>query len=184
MNRLSSLVWQGGVLCGVLAFSQAQAQDKPVYRCPGNLYTDALSAKDAAAKGCKTLEGAPITVIQSQPLRAAPRSGTVSGGGGEKVSSADQKARDADSRSILEAELRKEEETLAALKKEFNNGEPERRGDERNYQKYIDRVAEMKAAIARKEADVASIKRELSKLGGAASPSSPPSTAPTSATRN
>ena len=41
----------------------------------------------------------------------------------------------------------------------------ERRGDERNYQKYLDRVNDMKAALTRKEADVASIKRELSKLG-------------------
>lgn len=173
MNRLASLVWQGGLLSSVLAFSQAQAQEKAVYRCPGNLYTDALSAKDAIAKGCKTLEGAPITIIQSQAPRAPARSGTASGSGGEKVSSADQKARDADSRSILEAELRKEEEALAALKKEFNNGEPERRGDERNYQKYIDRVAEMKASIARKEADVASIKRELGKLGSGSSSSTP-----------
>ncbi|HIV73425.1 MAG TPA: hypothetical protein H9903_21000 [Candidatus Aquabacterium excrementipullorum] len=155
-------------LVALMPVSQAQAQEKAVYRCPGNLYTDALSAKEAAAKGCKTLEGAPITVIQSQMPRTAPRSSTSGSSAGEKVSSEDQKARDADSRSILEAELRKEEESLAALKKEFNNGEPERRGDERNYQKYIDRVAEMKAAIARKEADIASLKRELAKLGSSA----------------
>ncbi|MFZ5527247.1 MAG: hypothetical protein ACOZE7_11395 [Pseudomonadota bacterium] len=173
MNRLALRIWQGAALAGVLAFSQTHAQDKPVYRCPGNLYTDALSAKDAAAKGCKTLEGAPITVIQSQMPRGAPRSTASAGGsGGEKVSSQDQKARDADSRNILEAELRKEEEALAALKKEYKNGEPDRLGDERNYQKYLDRVAAMKAAITRKEADVASIKRELSKLGGASSASS------------
>ena len=53
---------------------------------------------------------------------------------------------------------------LAALQKDYNNGEPERRGDERNYQKYLDRVEEMKAALTRKEADVASLKRELSKF--------------------
>lgn len=173
MNRLALRIGQGVVLIGVLAFSQARAQDKPVYRCPGNLYTDALSAKDAAAKGCKTLEGAPITVIQSQMPRVAPRATASSGSsGGEKVSSQDQRARDADSRNILEAELRKEEEALAALKKEYKNGEPDRLGDERNYQKYLDRVAAMKAAITRKEADVASIKRELSKLGGGSSASS------------
>ena len=57
-----------------------------------------------------------------------------------------------------------EEGRLAALQKEFNNGEPERRGDERNYQKYTDRVAEMKLAIGRKEADIAALKRELAKL--------------------
>ncbi len=61
-------------------------------------------------------------------------------------------------------ELRREEQSLAELRKEFNNGEPERRGDERNYQRYLDRVAEMRAALARKEADVAALKRELAKL--------------------
>ena len=38
-------------------------------------------------------------------------------------------------------------EALAALRKDYNEGQPERKGDERNYQKYLDRVAEMKAAI-------------------------------------
>lgn len=142
-----------------------------VYRCPGNLYTDALSPKEAAAKGCKTLEGAPITVIQSNVPRTAGSAnrGTGAAPSGSspenKVASEEQKARDTDARRILEAELQKEQSALDALKKEFNNGQPERRGDERNYQKYLDRVNEMKAALTRKEADVASLQRELSKFG-------------------
>lgn len=152
----------------------ATAQDKPVYRCPGNLYTDALTPREAAEKGCKTLEGAPITVIQSQVPRtpAAPPKTATGGGGSDRSSADEQKSRDADARRILEAELKKEEEALAALQKEYNNGQPERRGDERNYQKYTERVAEMKNAITRKEADIASIKRELAKLGvsGASAP--------------
>lgn len=144
----------------------AWAQDKPVYRCPGNLYTDSLSAKEARDKGCKTLEGAPITVIQSQSPRgnAARPAGSASGQG-DKVGAEDQKARDSDAKRILEAELKKEEDALAALRKEFNDGQPERRGDERNYQKYLDRVEEMKAALTRKEADVAALRRELGKFG-------------------
>jgi hypothetical protein len=148
----------------------AHADEKPVYRCPGNLYTDALTPKEAHDKGCKTLDGAPITVIQSTVPKTASRSSATPGTGlGEKVSSDDQKARDADRRKILEAELRKEEEALANLQKQYNNGQPERQGDERNYQKYQDRVAEMKAALTRKEADVAALKRELGNLGGASS---------------
>jgi len=53
---------------------------------------------------------------------------------------------------------------LAELRREYNNGEPERLGNERNYQKYLDRVADLKSSIARKEADIAAIKRELAKL--------------------
>ena len=60
--------------------------------------------------------------------------------------------------------MRAEEQRLVALQKDYNNGEPERQGNERNYQKYLDRVNEMKAAIARKESDIGAIKRELGKL--------------------
>lgn len=165
-SNLGRVVCLAAVLGG-LAAGAAMAQEKPVYRCPGNLYTDALSPKEAISKGCKTLDGAPITVIQAtKPV--APRATASGGTEKEKVQSDEQKTRDADARRILEAELKKEEEALAALQKEYNNGQPERRGDERNYQKYQDRVNEMKAAITRKEADVAALKRELSKLVGAA----------------
>jgi hypothetical protein len=146
----------------------AQAAEKPVYRCPGKpvLYTDALSAKEARDKGCTTIEGTPITIIApSRPAGGKPAAANASGASrGEKVAADEQKARDKDARKILESELQKEEQALAALKKEYNNGEPERRGEERNYQKYLDRVAELKASVARKESDVAALKRELAKL--------------------
>lgn len=148
------------------AWAQSGDSGKPVYRCPGSpvLYTDTLSAKEAKEKGCRTLEGAPITVIQSVKPRTGAPVPAASRGEGSKVEANEQKARDTDARRILEDELRKEEAQLAALQKEFNNGEPERRGDEKNFQKYQDRVADMKASIARKESDVAALKRELSKL--------------------
>ena len=50
------------------------------------------------------------------------------------------------------------------MQKEFNNGQPERQGDEKNFQKYLDRVDEMRAAIARKQIDIAALQRELKKL--------------------
>jgi len=153
-------------LAGPLAPGAASAQaNSVVYRCPGPpvLYTDTISAAEAKEKGCRTIEGAPVTVIQGQrprqgtPVPAAARPADA------KVDPAAQRARDGDARRILEAELKKEEEQLAALQKEYNNGEPERLGDERNYQKYLDRVAALKAALARKESDVAALRRELAK---------------------
>jgi len=159
-------VWRGGVI-GVLwwsasALHAAVAADGTVmYRCPGNEYNNTLSPKEAKDKGCKTLEGAPITVIQSERPRAPSN---PSGASSAKVEPGDQRARDSDARRILEAELRRDEDRLAAMKQEYNNGEPERQGSEKNYQRYLDRVAEMKAAIARKESDIAALKRELAKL--------------------
>ncbi|MBT9456208.1 MAG: hypothetical protein IV097_06265 [Burkholderiaceae bacterium] len=162
------------LVTGISLAGAASAQGNSiVYRCPGPpvLYTDALSAKEAQDKGCRTIEGAPITVMQTSKPKAAPNpanatpASAASRPGDTRIDPAQQKSRDSDARRILEAELRKEEERLQALQKEYNGGEPERRGDERNYQRYIDRVAEMKASISRKESDIAAIKRELSKLG-------------------
>jgi hypothetical protein len=160
-------------LLALCSFGPAQAQDvnKPVYRCPGPpvLYTDALTPAEARERNCRTIEGAPVTVVQGrQPRAAAATPATPAAPGAsrpsDRVDPAAQRARDTDARRILTEELRREEERLAALQKDFNGGQPERRGDERNFQKYQDRVAEMKANIARKESDVAALRREIAKL--------------------
>jgi len=162
------------------AAAPAQAQTAAVYRCPGPpvLYTDALTPEEARQRGCRTIEGAPVTVIQgARPRTTVPGtakggasgmsangSASASSGTDNRVDPAAQRLRDADARRILEAELRREDDKLAQQKREFNNGEPERRGDERNFQNYLDRVALMKAGIGRTESDIAALKREIGKL--------------------
>lgn len=139
----------------------------PVYRCPGPpiLYTDQITSQEAKEKNCRTIEGAPVTIVQTpKPAPARAKEPIASGPREGKVDPNAQRQRDADARRLLEAELRREEARLADLQKEFNNGEPERQGNERNYQRYADRVNEMRSAIARKEEDIAAIKRELAKL--------------------
>lgn len=158
----------GLLLCAGVAMLSAEALAQgPVYRCPGNpvLYTDAITAKEAQEKGCKTIEGTPITVVPSlRPKGGSPAPAGVNTSPTAKVDPNAQRNRDGERRTILEGELKKEEKSLTDLKGEYNNGEPERRGDERNYQKYLDRTAELKAAIARKEADIAALRREIGKL--------------------
>ena len=172
MNRIAVNGLTAWTLAWILVpLAWAQQPSREVYRCPGNpvLYTDTLTAKEARDKGCRTLEGAPITVVQGARPRPAGapvpvKSDGAARSGEEKVNASEQRARDSDARRILEGELKREEERLAAMQKDYNNGEPERQGDERNYQKYLDRVADMKAGIARKQNDIAAIKRELAKL--------------------
>ena len=150
----------------------ALAQDR-IYRC-GNEYTN--NATQAKERGCKLVEGGNVTVIQGS--RPSGGGGASSGGssasssasssspaGAPRVSNNDQRARDSDARAILESELRKAEARQAELVKEYNGGAPERNAlDLRNPQRYMERTAELKAAIARSESDVAGIKRELSRL--------------------
>jgi hypothetical protein len=149
------------VLIGVAAAVPAFAADV-TYKCPGHIYSNTMSAKEAKDKGCTVLEGS-VTVIPGTKTRTASN-GAASSPPGSKVDPADQRARDSDARRILEGELKREEDRLAGLKAEYNNGEPERRGDEKNYQKYIDRTADLKAQIERKTSDIAAIKRELAKV--------------------
>ena len=157
--------------CGA-AVGAATAADTPdttvTYRCPNNDYKNTISAKEAEKLGCKKLEGGPVTVIQmTKPRGTATPVPSASGTGVGRVDPAAQRARDSDARRILENELRGEEDRLAELKKEYNHGQPERQGNEQNYQKYVDRVGRLSAAIARKEADIAAIRRELQKLPAA-----------------
>jgi len=154
--------------CGV-AFPVFGAADTPdssvMYRCPGNDYKNTITAKEAERLGCKRIEGAPVTIIQMTKPR--PNTGTsvpAATASGVRVDPVAQRARDSDARRILETELKTEEDKLAAMQKEFNNGQPERQGDEKNFQKYLDRVEEMRAAIARKQIDIAALQRELKKL--------------------
>ena len=163
-------------VAGLMTPPVAAAQEaRPVYRCPGPpvLYTDTLTLAEARERGCRSIEGTPVTVVQGRPRAPANASPAVTGSAGSasaarpgdtRVDPAAQRARDSDARRILSEELRREEERLGQMQQEFNKGEPERRGDERNFQRYQERVAEMRAAIARKEADIAAIRREIGKL--------------------
>jgi hypothetical protein len=148
------------------AAALAQAQSQQIWRC-GNTYTN--DRAEAQAKGCKPIAGGNVTIVEGTKVnKASPAPG---GGMSEKRVSADeQKARDAEARSILEAELKKAQARRDAIAKEYNNGEPEKMGPEhKNYQKYLDRVAELKAALERADQDVAGLQRELASGGAQAS---------------
>ncbi len=151
--------------CGMVTLCVPVMAQERIYRC-GNEYTNTVSL--AQAKGCKLVEGGNVTVVQgARPKASATKSASAAGSttGGARVDAADQKSRDSDARLILQSELTKAEARQTELLKDYNNGEPEKRGDEmRNHQKYLDRVAELKASLARNESDLAGIRRELGRL--------------------
>jgi hypothetical protein len=155
----------------------AQAQ---IYKCVGPVGVGEYSnAPSPANRRCTELQLSPIMSIPAPKLpHAAQPAGAVQPSGAPaapaaratspsefpRVDGATQKARDTDRRGILQEELRKEEEKLAGLRDEYKDGEPERLGSERNYQKYLDRVQRLKDDIGRSEANIGSLKRELGAL--------------------
>ena len=52
------------------------------------------------------------------------------------------------------------------LKAEYRDGQPERLGNEKNYQKYLDRTAELQQNIRLTEASIAALRREINAIGG------------------
>ena len=166
----------------------AQAQ---VWRCETD--SGVPLYQNTPGPSCKPLDLPVITTIPAPPAARAPAAAATSprgpasnagatsspgapaaGAGGSqgaaaaaafpKVDPGAQRTRDLERRRILEEELSKEELRLRELRAEFRDGEPERRGDERNYQRYLDRVQRLKDDIARTESAMASLKRELAGL--------------------
>jgi len=161
MKTLSVLLLTAVAAAGVPL--QAQAQQERVWRC-GNEYTN--NATIAQQRGCKIMEGGNLTIVQgTRSYASAAPAAARAPAGSPRVEGVDQRARDGEARSVLEAELRKAQERQTQLLKDYNNGEPEKQGSEsKNYQKYLDRVAEMKAELARNESDIAGLQREIGRL--------------------
>lgn len=123
--------------------------------------------KHVDADGRVTYSNVPIKgakKLDLDPLTSVPATKAKSPSNFPRVDGATQKSRDEGRRKILEEELANEEKLLAEARKTYNNGEPERLGDERNYQKYLDRAQKLKESVALHEKNVAALKQELSGL--------------------
>lgn len=150
-----------------LAPARAQTDPNRVYRCPDNTYTNDLS--EVRAKNCKLVDNANVSIMSTPaPLeRAAPKTAPRTESSAQRsaqIPPDTQRQRDLQARAILEQELAQQKAKLAQLLKEYNNGQPERLGDEKNYQKYLDRVSAMKDSIIATEANIAALERELQKF--------------------
>jgi hypothetical protein len=136
-------------------YTAAGAQDR-IYRC-GNEYTNTVS--EAQAKQCKLVSGGNVTVVQA--VKPGAKVASVA----PRADAADQRAKDSDARLVLEAELRRAETRQEELLREYNKGEPDRLPLEmRDQQRYMNRIADLKASISRNESDIAGIRRELARV--------------------
>ena len=107
------------------------------------------------SKGATRLNLEPLTTVPAPKPKAATPANFP------KVDSETQKKRDDARRKILEDELAAEEKLLAEAKKNLAEGEATRLGDERNYQKYLDRVQALKDDVTRHEQNLEALKKEL-----------------------
>lgn len=171
MGKTISLIRVSTIaLVGLALHNGAQAQGA-VYKCVDD--QGRVEFTDTSRKGCKALDlpgyapppppraSAPIPAVRSMSPGPAA---AVTPASFPRVDTAQQRARDDDRREILNDELRIEQKKLSDLRRDFNNGEPERQGNERNYAKYQERVASMRDEIGRTERNIEALQREISKI--------------------
>lgn len=171
------------VACLFLIGSPLAHAQAAIYRCPDAsgvpVYTNSVNSRDAQSRGCKVVER-PISTVPSQPtassgIRAGvpsratvvPRTATAAAsdtGGFPQVDNATQRRRDGTRRQILEQELATEDRNLAQAKRELTEQEAVRYGDERNYQKVLDRLKPFQERVEQHERNVQAIRKELANL--------------------
>ncbi len=160
------------VLAIALALSGATAYAQSTYficeREDGGRHLTDSEAETKKFKNCQKRQYELPTIIaapkQSGQRAAAPSAPAAAPANFPRVEADAQRNRDTGRRAVLEDELRTEETKCATLRKDFNGGEPERQGNERNYAKYQERSAQMKDDIARCDSNVAALKNELAKV--------------------
>ena len=105
---------------------------------------------------------------EHSPASSSPKpSGTTkvpTPGNFPKVDADTQKSRDSERRRLLQTELESEQRNLEQAKKTLAEQEAVRLGDERNYQKMLDRLEPHKNAVSQHERNIEALKTELSKL--------------------
>ena len=160
-------------LMAALLGAAAQAHGQ-LYVCADAQGHKTYTDKRAGA-GCKLLDlpgamtepprkTAPLAGAPARPALQAAGTPAPAAGAFPRVDGAEQRARDLGRRQILQDELRSEEQKLAAQRMEFNGGQPERQGNERNYAKYQERVAQLKDNISRTQQNIDALKREIANI--------------------
>ncbi|MDA8095847.1 MAG: DUF4124 domain-containing protein [Betaproteobacteria bacterium] len=106
--------------------------------------------------GAKRLELTPLSTIAGGNPQSNPGPANF-----PRVSKSTQEKRDAMRRELLQHELATEEGKLAAARQALKAGEAVRLGNERNYQKYLDRVQGLKDVVLRHQQNVDALKKQL-----------------------
>ena len=142
-----------------------------IYKC-----TDASGAtvitNSNSSKNCKLVSSGPDNTVAAPKAASSPSAAPVrpssasnpTHGSFPRVNETTQRSRDGDRRRILEQELANEQRSVEQAKRTLAEQETVRNGDEKNYQKVIERLQTYKDAVAQHERNVQAIQKELNAL--------------------
>jgi hypothetical protein len=153
-----------------LAFTPGAYAQSTVWRCTesdGRAHYTNIK-KETEGKACQVVTRE-VSVVSGNPLAAAPAATRATGTQAAaatppnfpRVDRETQRARDDSRRKILEDELATEEKGLLDAKSKLTEQESVRLGDEKNYQRVLDRLKPYQDAVERHERNVAALKREM-----------------------
>jgi septal ring factor EnvC (AmiA/AmiB activator) len=118
--------------------------------------------KETDGKNC-TIVTKEVSVVPGAPPQQRPAAAAAPANF-PKVDRETQKARDDSRRRILEDELAAEEKSLADAKTKLAEQESVRQGDEKNYQRVLDRLKPFQEAVERHERNIVALRKELSSI--------------------
>lgn len=149
----------------LMCVGSAQAD---IYKCVDDVgHTTYTNDKPGGVtKGCTLMSREqPVSTVSAPPVRkSSSSSANPTPSTFPKVDDSTQKSRDSDRRKILDQELSNEEKLLDTAKKELGEQESQRLGDEKNYQKYMDRVQRYKDSVQLHERNIEAIRKEIANL--------------------
>jgi hypothetical protein len=154
----------GFVLSAAAALAQAQpTQEITIWSCrdkDGRTYVTNLR-EDTSGKNCRVVQQTRVQVVPAPVNKPAAKA--APGSFPKEDSQARASARERQ-REILERELAQEQSLLAQARKDLEEQESVRYGDERNYARVLERLQKYKDAVEVHEKNVESLKRELANL--------------------
>lgn len=153
------------------------AQANTIYKCTG-ADGGTLISNARVDKSCKAVVTGPDVSMPAPKGKPSGAAANPSPVGFPKVAEDQQKSRDNDRKRILEQELAGEQKSLDQAKKDLDQAKKDlaeqesvRPGDEKNYQRtldrlqpYKDRVARQKDVVAQHERNIEAISKELGAL--------------------
>lgn len=134
-----------------------------IYKCIGE--GGSVTYSNVTKRGCTRLNLDPLPVASPAASSSSKSAaGALTPSSFPKVGEDAQKARDNDRRRILEGELAAEQQNLEQAKQALAAQEAIRNGNERNYQKVLDRLQPFKDKVALHERNIESIQAELTRV--------------------
>jgi len=134
-----------------------------IYKCTDDNGSTLIS-NTKVNKNCKVVSSSPDSTISAPKARPSGATATPTPTGFPRVQEDTQKARDTDRQRILEQELVSEQRNLEQARKDLAEQEAVRSGDEKNYQRVLDRLQPYKDRVSQHERNVEAIQKELGKL--------------------